>query len=159
MSFLEKVMKFRSPGNSSSSAFEVVERPAIIAKEENVPGEEISFADNASNTPQEGSSSLLDASIPVRILDGKRRKRKIPQSKSDFDFVESVLCQNQYQHSEDTLHEEDGDKLFLLSLFGPMKKIPDNLRFGVRLQIMQVVYNALCGDIRDQSMDTNSDGF
>ncbi|XP_074035054.1 uncharacterized protein [Leptinotarsa decemlineata] len=38
--------------------------------------------------------------------------------------------------------EEDCDRMFLLSLLNPLKKIPEDKRFDVKMEIMQVIQNA-----------------
>lgn len=46
------------------------------------------------------------------------------------------------REQRDKLAEDDDDRLFLLSLLNPLKKLPEHLRFSVRLELLQVIQRA-----------------
>ncbi|VEN61726.1 unnamed protein product [Callosobruchus maculatus] len=46
------------------------------------------------------------------------------------------------QRERERALENDGDRLFVLSLLEPLKEVPHHLRYKVRMQLMQVIENA-----------------
>lgn len=77
----------------------------------------------------------------------KRKSTGNETANSDVDKLVSVLKDN-IRSREDTERskEDDDDRMFLLSLLTSMKKIPDHMRFSVRMQMMQIIDHALKGD-------------
>ena len=90
-----------------------------------------------------GPSCSESQTPAIVIKDGRRKRRKLARSQMDFDFIENVVKENNSNSFVQRDQHDNTDKLFLMSLVEPLQKIPEPLRFGVRLQIMQIIYGAL----------------
>nr|CAH7742748.1 unnamed protein product [Callosobruchus chinensis] len=67
----------------------------------------------------------------------RSRKRKVLFEEQVLGYLNS----KQDKHTSN-MDDEDDDKLFLLSLLRPIKALPQQTRFGLRMQMMQLVQNA-----------------
>nr|CAH7721236.1 unnamed protein product [Callosobruchus chinensis] len=67
----------------------------------------------------------------------RSRKRKVLFEEQVLGYLSS----KQDKHTSN-MDDEDDDKLFLLSLLRPIKALPQQTRFGLRMQMMQLVQNA-----------------
>nr|CAH7714062.1 unnamed protein product [Callosobruchus chinensis] len=67
----------------------------------------------------------------------RSRKRKVLFEKQVLGYLNS----KQDKHTS-SIDDEDDDKLFLLSLLRPIKALPQQTRFELRMQMMQLVQNA-----------------
>ncbi|XP_076045702.1 uncharacterized protein LOC143027943 [Oratosquilla oratoria] len=101
----------------------------------------------AEEKPSETEQPSACSSVPnVEEKGGKRKK--VEQISPEVERLMNVLQAGMQSREErETLKEQDDDRLFLLSLLKPMKKIPEHLRLGVRIQIMQVIDNAARRDV------------
>lgn len=113
-----------------------------VVKPKNRPDnmEEISI-DGTAHGAEQGPSNSSAHSSERRIW--KRKRGENEDTSSDVQQFVSVLRDGIRSREErETSLEKDDDRLFLLSLVSGMKKIPEHLRYSVRMQIMQVIDNA-----------------
>lgn len=102
--------------------------------------EEISVDETAHGAEEGPSTSTVHSS------EGRRSKRKRSENEntsSDVQQFVTILRDGIRSREEREMSlEKDDDRLFLLSLVSGMKKVPEELRYSVRMQIMQVIDNA-----------------
>lgn len=97
------------------------------------------------NQPEESEQSILEdqPSPEERGRDstpGSNKKRRI---NPDIEYLSEVVRGGiQSRQQREAALEEDDDRLFLLSLLKPIKKLPETTRFDVRMQIMDVIHKA-----------------
>ncbi|KAK7074956.1 hypothetical protein SK128_015336 [Halocaridina rubra] len=117
LSFLQRVIKGRDTSNNMEEAA-AEERP--------------------SDSEQPSTTSTVQ-----HVEAGKGKRKRVDDISSEVQCLVNVLQAGMQSREErEKRNEEDEDRLFLLSLLTPMKRIPEHLRFGVRMEIMQVIQNA-----------------
>lgn len=137
LSFLQKVIKSKDTSSNLEEA----------------AAAEIPIDDEEATTSSPGSST--------EHRHKRKKVEKVEKVSSDVQQLVNVLQAGiQSREEREKSKEDDGDRLFLLSLLNPMKLIPEHLRFSVRMQMMQVIENATRNDmssniISDQPRQSN----
>lgn len=73
----------------------------------------------------------------------RNTRKKVEKVSPDVEQLVNVLQAGiQSREGREKSKEDDGYRLFLLSLLNPVKQIPEHFRFSVHMQMMQVIENA-----------------
>uniref|UniRef100_A0A0P4WL80 MADF domain-containing protein n=1 Tax=Scylla olivacea TaxID=85551 RepID=A0A0P4WL80_SCYOL len=102
-----------------------------------------STTDERHDRPSDGEQTPT-SSAPQHAEMGRGKRKRADGIIPEVECLLNVLQDGKQSRDErKESKEEDEDRLFLLSLVTPMKKIPEHLRFGVRMEIMQVIHSAI----------------
>ena len=131
LAFLEKVIKGKVTSNNVEEAA-IEERPSDIEQP-------------------------LTSAVGQSVEAWRGKRKKVDIISPDIECLANALQAGlQAREEREKMKEDDDDRLFLLSLLNPMKKIPEDLRFGVRMQMMQVIRNATLQTVMQQSTEDSS---
>lgn len=107
---------------------------------------------DTSNSIEEFGEQASTSSTVKNGAAGRGKRKKVGSISPEVECLVNVLQDGMKARDErEQKNEEDDDRLFLLSLLKPMKQIPEHLRLGVRMQIMQVIHDATRQDASDNS--------
>jgi hypothetical protein len=93
-------------------------------------------ADNAQVQPTEEPSQPT----PKTSYVGKRKRAEPPNELEEMVKILKTGLQSRQEREEKM--EDDSDRMFLLSLLQPLKEIPQNKRFSVKMELMRVLETA-----------------
>ncbi|KAK3894543.1 hypothetical protein Pcinc_001702 [Petrolisthes cinctipes] len=103
--------------------------------------------ENGEERPPNGEQASTSSTVKNSEA-GRGKRKKVGSIPPEVECLVNVLQAGmQTREEREQKKEEDDDRLFLLSLLKPMKQIPEHLRLGVRMQIMQVIHNATRKDV------------
>lgn len=110
-----------------------------------VKGKDLSSAaEERLDRPSDGEQTPT-SSVPQHVDAGRGKRKRADVIIPEVECLLNVLQDSKQSRNErkESSKEEDEDRLFLLSLVTPMKQIPEHSRFGVRIELMQVIDNAI----------------
>lgn len=95
------------------------------------------------NESQSEETSQLNASATeaTEIRPLKRKKTQIPEEKLAVLIEKSIESRQNFQTElqENSITKQDDAKLFCLSLYKELKKVPENRRLATKIELLQVI--------------------
>lgn len=95
------------------------------------------------NERQSEETSQLNASATeaTEIRPPKRKKTQVPEEKLAVLIEKSIESRQNFQTElqENSITKQDDDKLFCLSLYKELKKVPENRRLATKIELLQVI--------------------
>ncbi|XP_047505956.1 uncharacterized protein LOC125050273 [Pieris napi] len=95
------------------------------------------------NERQSEETSQLNANVTeaTEKRPPKRKKTQVPEEKIAVLIEKSIESRKKFQDEfkENSIAKQDDDKLFCLSLFKEIKKVPENRRLATKIELLQVI--------------------
>ncbi|KAF5279658.1 hypothetical protein FQR65_LT15315 [Abscondita terminalis] len=90
---------------------------------------------------EETSQLNPNATEATEIRPPKRKKSQVPEEKMAVLIEKSIESRKNFQNElqENSITKQDDDKLFCLSLYKELKKVPENRRLATKIELLQVI--------------------
>ncbi|XP_072947672.1 uncharacterized protein [Epargyreus clarus] len=90
---------------------------------------------------EETSQLNANATAATEIRPPKRKKTQVPEEKLAVLIEKSIESRQNFQNElqENSITKQDDDKLFCLSLYKELKKVPENKRLATKIELLQVI--------------------
>ncbi|GBP12665.1 hypothetical protein EVAR_10313_1 [Eumeta japonica] len=90
---------------------------------------------------EETSELNANATEATEIRPPKRKKTQVPEEKIAVLIEKSIESRKHFQNElqENSITKQDDDKLFCLSLYKELIKVPENRRLATKIELLQVI--------------------
>lgn len=90
---------------------------------------------------EETSELNANATEATEIRPPKRKKTQVPEEKIAVLIEKSIESRKHFQNElqENSITKQDDDKLFCLSLYKELRKVPENRRLATKIELLQVI--------------------